>query len=140
MDEATEFDMREGIVVPIFDSAGFQAAVTMAGGKLELPVEARPAIHLMAIYAHARVRQLICDGLDDCETPSCEAYFSPLTDREREILQWTAMGKTAWEISRILSISRRTVEDHLLHVRDKLDTATSTQAVVEAIRLRLIRL
>jgi len=112
----------------------------MAGGKLNFPLEAGPAIHLMAIYAHAKIRQLVHERLDDGKRQPAAAYFNPLTEREREILKWTAMGKTAWEISRILHISQRTVEDHLCHVRCKLDTATSTQAVVEALRLRLIQL
>lgn len=140
MDDATEFDMREGFVVPIFDSGGFQAAVTMAGRKLDFPLEASPAIHLMAIYAHAKIRQLVHAALENRKGQSSATCLNPLTEREREILKWTAMGKTAWEISRILCISQRTVEDHLFHVRCKLDTATSTQAVVEALRMRLIQL
>jgi LuxR family transcriptional regulator, quorum-sensing system regulator BjaR1 len=140
MDDATEFDMQEGFVVPVFDSRGFQAAVTMAGGKLDFPMEAGPAVHLMAIYAHAKIRQLVYGSQDDGTDQPGPPNFKPLTEREREILKWTAMGKTAWETSQILHISRRTVEDHLLNVRSKLDTATSTQAVVEALRLRLIHL
>lgn len=141
MDEATEFEMNEGLVVPIFDSAGFQAAVTMAGGRLDLCRDARPAVHLMAIYAHSTVRDLIRASLAEVRRGDGPgARVGLLTARESEILKWTAVGKTAWEISCILNISRRTVEGHLFQARCKLDTATSTQAVVEALKLGLIRL
>ena len=36
-----------------------------------------------------------------------------LSDREREVLSWTAQGKTAGEIGSILSISARTIEWHI---------------------------
>ncbi|WP_081623599.1 MULTISPECIES: helix-turn-helix transcriptional regulator [Hyphomicrobiales] len=33
--------------------------------------------------------------------------------REREVFKWASRGKTAWEISQILSIGKRTVNTHL---------------------------
>ncbi|WP_279596604.1 helix-turn-helix transcriptional regulator, partial [Methylobacterium sp. J-001] len=36
-----------------------------------------------------------------------------LSPRERETLQWTAEGKTDWEIGEIMGISEQRVESHL---------------------------
>ncbi|KTQ98008.1 hypothetical protein NS226_02560 [Aureimonas ureilytica] len=61
-----------------------------------------------------------------------------LTTRERECLLWLIEGKTDWEISVILGISRRAVERHMEHLRQKLGVGTRVQAVVAAFRLGLI--
>lgn len=58
--------------------------------------------------------------------------------RELDCLKWTAAGKTAWEASVILGISERTVRFHLNAAREKLNCATTTQAVAKAISYQLI--
>src|SRR5690606_20846503 len=44
-----------------------------------------------------------------------------LSPREREILQLVASGLSTKEIARKLSLSAKTVADHRLHIRNKLD-------------------
>jgi LuxR family transcriptional regulator len=63
---------------------------------------------------------------------------SPLTPREVEILQWTADGKTAGEISDILRLSEHTVAFHMGNAMRKLDSANKTAAVVKAAVLGLL--
>jgi DNA-binding CsgD family transcriptional regulator len=55
-----------------------------------------------------------------------------LTSREREVLDWTARGKTAFEISIILSISERTVNFHVNNLKVKLASPTKILAVLRA--------
>lgn len=65
----------------------------------------------------------------------CLATAGPLTkltQRETEILSWLMVGKTAWEISVILSISQRTVEFHINNVIKKLDASNARHAVAIA--------
>lgn len=57
-----------------------------------------------------------------------------LTPREREVLTWTANGKTAWEISIILNIAESTVISHLRNARTKLETVNVVQTIFEAVR------
>jgi DNA-binding CsgD family transcriptional regulator len=61
-----------------------------------------------------------------------------ISARELDCLKWTAAGKTAWEASVILGISERTVRFHLNAAREKLQCATTTQAVAKAIVNQLI--
>lgn len=60
-----------------------------------------------------------------------------LTPRELEILRWTAIGKTSWQISRILRIAERTVNFHLQGAARKLGTqgrrATCARAVAQGL-------
>jgi LuxR family transcriptional regulator len=61
-----------------------------------------------------------------------------LTEREREVLRWSAVGKTADDIGRILGISERTVTFHITSSLSKLDVINKTQAVAKALLLELL--
>lgn len=61
-----------------------------------------------------------------------------LSNRELEIMQWVAAGKSQQDIGDILSISHRTVEVHIRSGREKLGALTTAQAVGRAISLGLI--
>ena len=51
------------------------------------------------------------------------------TPREREVLKWVIDGKSAWEISQILSISERTVKFHVQNIMRKVHATNRAQAV-----------
>jgi len=55
-----------------------------------------------------------------------------LTDRELEILDWVARGKTNREIAALLVVSPHTVRKHLEHAYEKLGVHTRTAAVARA--------
>jgi two-component system response regulator NreC len=61
-----------------------------------------------------------------------------LTDREREILRMIAEGKTNKRIADSLSISKRTVEHHRLHVMKKLSVSNVADLVKLAIKHHLV--
>lgn len=62
----------------------------------------------------------------------------PLTSREVEILALTARGLTNKAIAVQLSISDRTVQNHLAHIFSKLNAASRTEAVMRAVTLGVI--
>lgn len=61
-----------------------------------------------------------------------------LTKREKDVMYWTSQGKSAWDISIILSISENTVNFHLKNIMKKLDVTNKVAASVKAVRLGLI--
>ncbi len=63
---------------------------------------------------------------------------TPLTAREKEALTWKKEGLTAWEISRSMKISERTVVFHLRNAMRKLGARNSAQAMAAALSLGLI--
>jgi LuxR family quorum sensing-dependent transcriptional regulator len=132
MNRASDFGMNRGFCVPIHTSEGFQAVVTMAGDVVELEGHSRRALQFMALCAQGKAIEL------------CERRKFPklqiLTKREREVLQWTAVGKTAWEISQILHIAEQTVVSHVKSAAEKLDTPNRIATVVAALRRREIAL
>jgi LuxR family quorum sensing-dependent transcriptional regulator len=128
---AAEFGIAEGFVAPIQGPRGLKAAVSMSGSKLELPDHLLPSIHLIALSCFDRVHR---------HRAVWRKADRLLTARESEVLTWVAQGKTAWEIGQILSIAKRTVDEHVLIACRKVGAANRTQAVAIAIRDRLISL
>jgi len=61
-----------------------------------------------------------------------------LTPREREVLGWVAQGKSTREISEILGIAGRTVDEHVKAAGRKLGAANRTHAVAIALRERIV--
>ncbi|MEO6363061.1 MAG: autoinducer binding domain-containing protein [Caldimonas sp.] len=61
-----------------------------------------------------------------------------LSDLEKEILKWTAEGKSAWAVGQILSISEHNVKYHVKRILNKLDVGSKHQAAAKARLLGLI--
>ena len=97
MEEATDFGLNDGVIVPMHDLAGRQASFSLATKLLDLPPSGLKAIHLVSLYAFA--------SADDASV----SHRPHLTSREREVLRWTANGKSTWEIGEILGIAQQTV-------------------------------
>lgn len=69
---------------------------------------------------------------------SMTEMYKPLTVREKEILRWTAIGKTYAEISIILNIDTRTVKFHLVNSMRKLQASNKAEAAVKASLMGLL--
>ncbi len=122
-----DFAFLRGLIVPLHGPGGFVAGVALAGAKVELSAENQPRLHLLSLYAFDRIHQL-----------ATKHEAKPkLTAREREVLAWSAQGKSAWEIGEILGLSKRTVDEHAKTAMRKLGATNRTQAVAMAIRHRL---
>lgn len=74
------------------------------------------------------------------EMPAPAVGSSPLSKREREVLQLAADGLSTTEIAETLFISTKTVKNHLANVYDKLEARDRTQAVLSGFRLGIITL
>lgn len=65
--------------------------------------------------------------------------LEPLTERELDVLQQMAFGRRNSEIASLLSISEGTVKTHIHRILQKFQVEDRTQAVVLAIRQRIVR-
>jgi DNA-binding NarL/FixJ family response regulator len=63
-----------------------------------------------------------------------------LSNRETEVLQQLAYGRSNKEIGRVLYISEGTVKRHVKSILSKLDAMGWTEAIAISIRRRLIRM
>ncbi len=64
--------------------------------------------------------------------------FSELTNQERRVLALVANGQRNARIAHELSISTRTVENHLYHIFDKLGVSSRTEAALYALHTDLL--
>jgi DNA-binding NarL/FixJ family response regulator len=65
--------------------------------------------------------------------------YESLSEREREIFQLVAEGKTNKEIAALLFISPSTVETHRARIMEKLDLHSAAEIVLYAVRRGVIR-
>src|ERR1700704_3446952 len=134
LDEGREFAARDGLTIPIVNLSGSMSLFCPCGLDPDLSERARAALEIIGIYSHhALKRALVHKQRED-------AAHTPLTPREREIMQWVAVGKTDDEIADILSIGTTTVTSHVENAKPKLDAFRRTYAVVQAIRFGEISL
>ncbi len=76
------------------------------------------------------------DKAEDCSVKA--TLIEPLSQRELEVLQLMALGKTNQEIALQLIVSVGTVKAHAANIFRKLDVANRTQAVAKARRLGIL--
>ena len=55
-----------------------------------------------------------------------------LTQRQREVLEWSSAGKTVAEIGTILGVAAATVEKHLRLARQAIGADTTAHAILRA--------
>lgn len=61
-----------------------------------------------------------------------------LTRKETEVLQWSAAGKSSWEISQIINCSEAGVNYHFGNIRRKFGVNSRWTAAFKALELGLI--
>ena len=86
-------------------------------------------------YAASHLSELFARTLPKQPAKPRQPNLSP---RELEVLQLSAGGKTAYEISKILSLSERTVNYHVQNVIEKLNVCNKISAVIAAARAGII--
>lgn len=106
--------------------------------QVAVPTGAAAALKLLLPYVDtalrrippAPTRQAACerDGVHTAVLPA-------LSERERQIMDWVALGKTNPEIGCILSISEFTVKNHMKSIFSKLDVTNRAQAVAKLTRM-----
>lgn len=70
--------------------------------------------------------------LSGAPRPTPQLAFPELTDREREVLHLIAQGHNNTEIAERLSLSPKTVRNHVSNIFSKLQVADRAQAIVRA--------
>jgi DNA-binding CsgD family transcriptional regulator len=118
--------------------AGVHEVAGPDGGRLEVAyyalANALPGLHLFASIPVGWP----ADELGVLDEESSDPSRSPLTSREREVLQLVADGLSGPSVAGALFISQDTVKTHLHHVYEKLGVSGRAAAVGTGMRLGLI--
>ncbi|WBB79712.1 response regulator transcription factor [Micromonospora sp. WMMD882] len=129
-------DDPESVVVAL--RAGARGYLHKGAGPAELERAVRAVAHgevLLASRVAARAVERLCAGRVDAPPP-----FPELTGRERQVLDLVAQGLGNVLVARRLSVSPKTVRNHLSNVLHKLQATDRGQAIRLARRAGLGRL
>ena len=135
--DALDFGIRRGFTVPMHGPGGELGIMSLYSDLtdrefLKCMDAKKYDLHVVSLYLHDAVQKTLAN-VHQIPKPI------PLTDREVEILQWTAIGKTAWEIGSICKISERTVNFHLQNLMGKLGVHNKTHAAAKAMSFGFIQ-
>ncbi len=136
-EEACGYNIRSGVTLPIHGARGELGIMCFVS-------DAKPGkqFHLDAIQ---HIPELSClrdfvfeSSLQFVRSTGKDREEICITRRELECLKWGALGKSSWEIGRLMSCSEATVNFHFSNIRRKFNTNSRQQAVIKAIKLGLI--
>ena len=140
MDEARQHGLASGVTVTVGGKRGFGGALLSITSdrppETSIEMAGRHEVHmagqalLLALHLH--------EALDNLPSSKNKKPIVVLTIREKDCLQWSAMGKTSWEMAKILNISERTANFHIGNAMQKLGVSSRHQAVARAISQGLI--
>lgn len=134
LNQGREAGLRDGIGIPLRGPNGSLAAIGAASsaGGVDLDRNTTSYVNLISYQFYTAFQEI--------ERAGPARHDIRLTDREREVLQWSARGKTRWEISAIMGISENTVLYHLKNAFKKLECNNITAAVLKALYAGYIQL
>jgi DNA-binding CsgD family transcriptional regulator len=126
---------KQGISFPIHDpglgQAMFSVNFDCADAQwIDVRKQLVTVFHLFGHFFHLRLKDLVAG--------QAKKLGPDLTPREREVLNWAAEGKTAWETAALLGISERAIRLYSENAMAKLGAHTKAQAVAIALRNNLL--
>jgi DNA-binding NarL/FixJ family response regulator len=128
------------LVLTMYDSKSAVFAALRAGARGYLLKGADQDEIVAAVRAVARGESVFGPGIATrlleyfaiAHGAQLAPVFPELTDREREILELIAQGKSNQEITKELQVSPKTVRNHISNIFAKLHVADRAQAIVRA--------
>ncbi len=135
------------IMLSVYSDEEYLLRALTAGAKGYLLKESADVDLLRAVQAVAQrksffsptvARMLLDDFIQQIQQRGLKDSYGLLTDREKEVFQLLAEGKSAKEIAAILNLSPYTVETHRTHIMQKLDLHSAVDLVLYAVRKKII--
>ena len=128
---AAEFGIRSGLGIPL-PTPGAHWAVVQFTSDVRLDPRELGQLLLTSAYFTGCLQTAV-ERVARSDVPAPD-----LTLTEKAVLQWSTMGKTSWEIGRILRLNERTVNYHVYRAAAKLGVKGRRAAAARAIALGLI--
>jgi two-component system response regulator NreC len=89
-------------------------------------------------FSPAIANTLLEDYMRQLQQRGLQDSYDLLTEREKEILQLLAEGRSNKEVAATLNLSPNTVETHRTRIMQKLDLHSSADIVLYAVRKKII--
>lgn len=134
-EEARSYGLNVGWAQSSRDFIGTRGMLTLARSSDQLSEKEQKAQYTNMYWLTQTVHSSIAKIVNDVEFSQFNLY---LTNREKEVLRWTAEGKTSAEIAQILGVSERTINFHLSNSMQKLNVNNKISAAIRAVMLGLL--
>jgi two-component system, NarL family, response regulator NreC len=141
-------DPRIGVIIlSMHADEDYLVSALNAGAKGYLLKDSAEVDLVKAIQSVARgtpffspeiARKMTEDHLLFLQQRNLEDSFGLLTEREKEVIQLLAEGKSNKEVAGILDVSVHTVETHRMHLMQKLNLHSTAEIVLYAVRKKII--
>ena len=118
--------------------AGARAYLLKDSAEADLLAAVRALTDGKAFFSPAISKILVEDYMRQLESRGAEDTYELLTNREREILQLLAEGRTNKEVANMLNLSLYTVETHRAHILQKLNLHSVPELILYAVRKGII--
>ncbi len=135
------------IILSVYSDEEYILRALTAGARAYLLKETADVDLLRAVQAVAQkksffsprvAKMLLDDFVLHLKQRGMQDSYDLLTDREKEVFQLLAEGKTAKDIAALLNLSPYTVETHRTRIMQKLDLHSSVDLVLYAVRKKII--
>ncbi|HEY7097377.1 MAG TPA: response regulator transcription factor [Terriglobales bacterium] len=135
------------IILSMHSDEGYLRRALAAGAKGYLLKDSADVDLYRAVEAVAKGKSffsptiantLLEDYMRQLQQRGLEDSYDLLTDREKEVLQLLAEGRSNKEVATALNLSTATVETHRTHIMQKLDLHSAADIVLYAVRKKII--
>jgi two-component system response regulator NreC len=135
------------IILSMYSDETYLMRTLAAGAKGYLlkdsaDVDLHRAVEVVAqgkpFFSPAIADTLLEDYLRQLQQRGLQDSYDLLTEREKEILQLLAEGKSNKDVASILNLSTNTVETHRTRIMQKLDLHSTADIVLYAVRKGII--
>jgi len=132
--EAQEAGLHSGVGVPLHSHCGSIAGVGISCSDKGLAINKHllSLLQLVSQQFHMTYCVLSAQGKNKA--------IPALTDREKEVLKWLAIGKSVEDIGEVMQVSSETIKFHIKNIYEKLEANSKILAVTKTIRYCIIPL
>jgi len=120
-------------------SAGAQAYLLKDAAETDLVQAVKSVAAHKMFFSPTITRTLMQDYMRQMQREKIEDSYDLLTDREKEVLQLLAEGKSNKETAAMLELSLYTVETHRSRIMQKLNLHSTAEIVLYAVRKRIVQ-
>jgi two-component system, NarL family, response regulator NreC len=141
-------DPRIGVIIlSMHSDEDYLLSALNAGAKGYLLKESAEVDVVKAIQSVSRgtpffspevAETMMEDHMRFLQQRNLEDTYDLLTEREKEVIQLLAEGKSNKEVAAILNVSVYTVETHRMHLMQKLNLHNTAEIVLYAVRKKII--
>ncbi|MDM7995272.1 MAG: response regulator transcription factor [Acidobacteriota bacterium] len=119
-------------------SAGAKGYLLKDSAEVDLVRAVQVVAQGRPFFSPQIAQSLLEDYVKTLQQRGLQDSYDLLTDREREVLQLLAEGKSNKEVASILDLSTYTVETHRTNLMHKLNLHNTAEIVLYAVRKKII--